>query len=343
LSSLTFISSIMDCFSWCDWSDNALCRLDIAAMNLSLAKGLPGADDLDVPAMLTQLDGWSALVRDRTTRLLPSWPHGPDADLSAGQFRMLVLVTVVQRDLGVTYYLPFTHGEFDARDSRNLFIHGILCGHGGTCATMPVLYAAIARRLGYPIRLVMAKEHLFCRWDDPSGERFNVEATSRGFASYADDYYRTWPKLLTDHDLRLRPYLHCLSPRQELADFIASRGACLRDHLQLAEAKQAFSWAAKLSPEDAAFRDEQDVIGAMHPLLADFRGQVALSAIPSAFKPPTLREQGDWRYLWAARRQLNRIYRNRNRTDIEPPPPRPLEKTSITRPTRKGALCTTPN
>ncbi len=63
---------------------------------------------------------------------------------------MLVLVMVLQRNLGVrATIIRFNAGPYDATDSRNLFLHGLLTGHGGTCVTMPVLYTAIGRRLGY--------------------------------------------------------------------------------------------------------------------------------------------------------------------------------------------------
>ena len=68
---------------------------------------------------------------------------------------------------------------------------------------MPVLYVAVGRRLGYPLKLATTKGHLFARWDglDHSypawRERFNIEGT-HGFSSYPDDYYKTWPFKLTD-------------------------------------------------------------------------------------------------------------------------------------------------
>ena len=46
---------------------------------------------------------------------------------------------------------------------------------------MPILYIAIGRRLGYPLKLVHAHGHDFVRWDEPGGERFNIDATSPGF------------------------------------------------------------------------------------------------------------------------------------------------------------------
>jgi Transglutaminase-like superfamily len=104
------------------------------------------------------------------------------------------MITVLQRDLGVRYNLAFSESPYDGTDSRNLFIHGLLSGHGGTCVTMPVLYAAIGRRLGYPMKLAFAVEHVFCRWDDGRGERFDMEATSQGFRVLRGDRFSSSPK-----------------------------------------------------------------------------------------------------------------------------------------------------
>ncbi len=56
--------------------------------------------------------------------------------------------------------MEFNEGPYNASDSRFLFIHGLLTGFGGTCVSMPILYLAIARRLGYPLKLVETKEAL---------------------------------------------------------------------------------------------------------------------------------------------------------------------------------------
>ena len=232
---------------WCALSDAELARCDIAEVNLAAAVGLPGADSLDVAALCAKVDAWAALVGEATRRALPR--RAADAanrDLTEAQFRMLVLVTVLQRKLGVTYNRAFSEGEYDARDARNLFIHGLLTGHGGTCVTMPVLFAAIGRRLGYPLTLALAKEHMFCRWDDSRGERFNIEATSPGLNIYDDDFYHSWPFPLSEIELATGRYLESLSPREELAHFLGNRGNCLRDNLQGPRALEAYYYAAKL-------------------------------------------------------------------------------------------------
>jgi regulator of sirC expression with transglutaminase-like and TPR domain len=170
---------------------------DIALDNLRSAVGLPGpaVDEREIPPHLNKLDAWASLVRTGTERMLPKFRQTPDQyEGTLGKFQMLVLVTVLQRNLGVTYNRRFSEGEYDGSDPRNLFLHGVLTGFGGTCVTMPLLYIAIGRRLGYPLFLVETKEHFFVRWEG-AGERFNIDATSPGFVSRdTDDYYREWPR-----------------------------------------------------------------------------------------------------------------------------------------------------
>ncbi len=148
----------------------------------------------------------------------------------------------------------------DFRDSRDLFIHGIIDGPGGTCASMPVLYVAVGRRLGYPLKLVETRGHLFIRWDDPSGcvfglpEVFNIDGAGYGMASHPDDFYRTWPDPWTKADIEGGWYLKSLSREEELAAFLVTRGECLFDNGRLDEAIQAWTWASGLVPHDRRYR-----------------------------------------------------------------------------------------
>src|SRR5262249_32550659 len=147
----------------------------------------------------------------------------------------------------------------DFRDSRDLFIHGMIDGPGGTCSSMPVLYVAVGRRLGYPLKLVETRGHLFIRWDDPQGrcfvvpETFNVEGTGSGIASYEDDHYRTWPEPWTEADKAGGWYLKSMTPREELASVLTTRGHCLTDNGRLALAVQVYGWASAVVPDDRRY------------------------------------------------------------------------------------------
>lgn len=231
-----------------------LARVDIARMNLLCATGLPGADGLDVEALAATLDRWAMRVRLETDRHMPKFRRSPgEYRNSEGYFRMLTLVTVLQQDLGVHYNLRRSR-DVDFRRSQDLFIHGLIgSDNGGTCVSMPVIYAAVARRLGYPVRLVLAKAHVFCRWDSPT-ERFNIEATNQGMNSFPDDHYKRWPHRLLPKDLEGGRFLVCLTPAEELADFLASRGHCLLDNGRADEALEAYGAAHRLSPGHSAYQ-----------------------------------------------------------------------------------------
>ncbi len=182
----------MDYERWCALSDNDLRNRDIAEINLTAAAGLPGAESLDIGAHLAKLDEWAKLVDLGIRRMWKKCGRGEYRDLTPNQFRILVMVTVLQRNLGVRYNPACIGGDYDARDPRNNFIHGPLSGHGGNCASLPILYLAIGRRLGFPLFMAQAKEHLFVRWEGDD-DRFNIEATSLGFAPHDDAYYAIAP------------------------------------------------------------------------------------------------------------------------------------------------------
>jgi hypothetical protein len=120
---------------------------------------------------------------------------------------------------------------------------------------MPVMFAAVARRLDYPVKLVITRAHVFCRWDgqhhpnSKSRDRFNIEATNNGMNSFPDEYYMTWPHRITPAEVTENRYLVSLSAAEELAGFLASRGHCLLDTGHTKDAFSAYSAAHRLAPQ----------------------------------------------------------------------------------------------
>ena len=152
--------------------------------------------------------------------------QSPGDYTSAAGFETLAISAFISRHLGVGYNMAFMEGEYNASDPRNHFLDGLLTGHGGTCVTMPVLYIAIGRRLGYPLYLVQAKEHWFVRWEG-QGERFNIEATTANSRLLDDEYYHSQPRPLSPDEIARGPWLRDLGPRDVLAHFLAERArAC---------------------------------------------------------------------------------------------------------------------
>lgn len=267
-----------------------LADVDIAEMNLLCAIGLPGAESLDIDQRLATLDRWAARVKHETDRHLYRFAHNPgNYENSEGYFRMLMLVTVLQQDFGVHYNKDRIR-DVDFRRSQDLFIHGMIDDdNGGTCVSMPAIYIAVARRLGYPVKLVLTKSHTFCRWDAPN-DRINIEGTNQGMNNFSDEYYLTWPDKVSEAEAKHNRYLVSLTPAEELASFLASRGHCLIDNGRTKEAFDAYAAANQLAPE--------------HPVYLAWARDAQ-----RRLRPPTFAQQGF--------REPPRVYRNDSVVDIE--------------------------
>jgi len=200
-------------------------KYDIAEMNLVSAMGLPGAENLNIEAMLKLLDICARRCRAFIEQRIPRYKPSGRFDTLA-KFRIGAMVEVLVRQLGVKYNPLIDDGTAgtvakEITDPADRFIHGLLGPRRtGTCASLPVALIAVGRRLGYPLKWVLAPSHCFCRWDSPE-EKFNIEYDECGVRFYSDEHYTHWPhewdaKLWKSE--RTAPYyLISLTPQQELA------------------------------------------------------------------------------------------------------------------------------
>jgi hypothetical protein len=240
-------------------SDETLGRYDLAALNVACAHGLPGTEHLNPAKCLATLDGWADTVRRWTAAAHRDFylANPGDYNHSEACFRIVALLTALSRHCGVRYdpskIAPASHGDrFDLHDA---FVFGVTDGPGGTCASLPVVYAAVGRQLGYPIRLVKTRRHLFARWhDSETGERINFEGGNDGYGFHDDEHYRHWPAPVTPEDERDYGYLRSLTPRRELAEFLGQRAYRLTDLGRYQEAIEAFIAAAELEPDLLTYR-----------------------------------------------------------------------------------------
>jgi hypothetical protein len=240
---------MIDWESYARMSEADLAGQDVAAVNLACAAGLLGSERIDVPGCLRVLDNLSELVGRFTAHSADNFRSRPERyDHSPAKFRVTCLISGLQRHGGIRY--DPTKRNAKPNDSFNLddgFLHAAIQGAGGNCATLPVVIAAVGRRLGYPIRLATARHHMFARWDDPgSGERFNIEWGDEGWKDHPDDYYRTWPSPISFEDEREFGFLTSLSPREELSYWLGTRGLIHREHGDFRRAIAAWVLAADL-------------------------------------------------------------------------------------------------
>ena len=165
--------------------------------------------------------------------------------------------TVIGQDFRVKYDKRLSSSALQNASNRKffaksqlIFLTGCLDDtRVGTCASLPVLYVAIGRRLGYPMYLVAAKGHLMARWDEGKGTRVNLEtAGGDGFVSHSDAYYRTWPQPISAREEKEQGYLKNLDSRETLAVFLSTRSAHLMANGLQEQAITAAIAANRLAP-----------------------------------------------------------------------------------------------
>lgn len=237
---------------------------DLGTLNLLCAPNLPGSEGLDLARCLSRLDRLSAFVKAGTERHRDRFRSDPEYGHSEAMWRMAMLVTLVKRDFGAAYN-PTARDELLAgiespiTDSRDVFIHGFLgddpSRRWGTCASIPVLIAAVARRLRYPVGLAVTRRHVFARWEAGS-TCFNIEASNpMGMTVLSDEHYRQ-----LDRGSNAAPghgqapfYCRTLYPAEEFAQFMKARVYCL---LHAARYEDTLLWAARalqFAPDDPGF------------------------------------------------------------------------------------------
>ena len=231
---------------------------DMAELNLLCGTGLNGNEKLNLNQCRKALDDLTNMVRAETDRNWQRFQSNPsEYQNSEAYYRMGMLITVIRQDFKAKYNPKLitdpsmrTENEVFFKDASNVFLQGLLTGDKmGTCASMPVLYVAVGRRLGYPVYLVSTKGHLFCRWENDK-ERMNFEGTGDGIRIDPDEKYHKFPFTLTQHEIENSTYLKNLTRAQELAIFLDIRAACLVASDRNAEALIAQAQAVRVAQKD---------------------------------------------------------------------------------------------
>jgi hypothetical protein len=231
-------------------SNEQLGARDLALTNVACAEGLPGAPtEEDAARCIKWIDQRAKEVRRYTKECYTEYHVDPAKYDHSGALFRLVCMTRLLTHAGLRYNpakIP-VDAVFEPADS---FIHGAILGRGGTCGSLPVVYVAVGRRLGYPLKLVKAREHLFFRWDQPGGERYNFEVNNDSSNSHPDDYYRSGRYYITPEEERDGLALVSMTPRMELASFLVQRGNHWRQLGDYRLATEAYLSALELVPEN---------------------------------------------------------------------------------------------
>ena len=178
----------------------------------------------------------------------------------------------------------------------------------------PYYYAAIGRRLGYPIKLVKTREHIFCRWDDPNGERFNIEASGPGFYSHPDNYYRVWPKPVSEEWIQMGGLLRSLSTREELSVLLGNRGLCFLENLCVEDAVRALHYSCQADPNEEFHLNRWKIATLIHRAELAASNHGVFHSDPNEWNIATPCKDWERQIYPSARQTLSRILSNRRST-----------------------------
>jgi regulator of sirC expression with transglutaminase-like and TPR domain len=206
-------------------------KIDIGFYALALAKEI--YPDVDVPAYSAKIDD----IADRV-RQLAGGSQDPD-------WRVRSLNSVIF--LNEKY-----HGSRDAvftRDSEYFYLNRLLDTKQGNCFTMPLLYVAVAQRLGWPVYPVSLPDHFFVRYADPAFHEQNIEATSGG--AYVPDERYAKDFRVSEIGRRKGTYLRTMTHRELLGDLVANNAVRYGHQDQMPKAIAYLKAATELNPRDA--------------------------------------------------------------------------------------------
>jgi hypothetical protein len=234
---------------------------DLALLNLLCD---PSLERDEIGNYLLMVDAMAEAVRKETEKGRARYLSKPTEFSSEVEWRLCMLSTVLGKDFKIKYDPKLSTPEmlespinvFFA-EPRKVFITGCLGPERvGTCSSLPVMYVAVGRRLGYPLHLVATKGHLFARWDDGAGTIMNIEAAnSGGFTTNSDDHYRNWPRRISKEEETARGYLKNLSAKEAFANFLTIRSAALQAAGNLPESAFAAASAYRLAPNLGGTRE----------------------------------------------------------------------------------------
>ncbi len=210
-------------------------KIDIGLAALTFAKEF--YPHLDIAAYSKRID----LIADKARQLAKGTPD-PET-------RIRVLNTVIHQMEGFHY----DRSPFARSRQEYYFLNGILDMKQGICYSLPLLYIAVAQRLGYPLYPVLAPDHIFVRYVDPNFAEQNVETTSGG--KYFPDQYYIEAFAVSKKGMKSGSYLRTLTYRQFLGQMLAVSAVF---HGRNAATHKVIAYLEKAAQLDPQFADNYD-------------------------------------------------------------------------------------
>ena len=260
--------------------------------------------DLDIQRYSAQLDRLAGEIRQFTETMRPR-----TTDSTKPDYPIRAMNTYFYKRQGFHY----DRDDMYALQLKNRYLNGTLDAKAGSCTTLPLLYLALAQRLGYPVYPVAAPQHLFCRYRLPDGTYQNIEATAGGWSPDADYISQLE---IPEAGIKSGAYLETMTYRQLLGDLIAENGGYWARQKEFARAVRYMTIALRLNPKSA---EVWRMLGYASHQLADEYAQMD-ARLPQLQNPTLLFTKGLYRtYSQDYRRESHRAFERAMELGVAPP------------------------
>jgi len=213
-------------------------KIDIGIAALTFAKEV--YPDLDIKKYSAKINSIA-----KEAKAFAEENAGGKNKISDPEYKKLVLNTYLYRE----YKLQYDLSDPYAQKPQNRFIKGILDTKKGSCVTMPMLYIAVAQRMGYPVYPVNTPDHNFLRYVDARLKKQNIEATSNG--GYSPDGVLIKDLEVSEAGVKSGAYMKTLTYRQYLAELLSHNGAYWAQQGYFQKAIEYLEKATELYPNGA--------------------------------------------------------------------------------------------
>ncbi|NDZ14714.1 transglutaminase family protein [Variovorax sp. WS11] len=203
-------------------------RMDLGVIKLTVDRMIDPS--VDVAATTKQIDQLAEEIR-------ATFPLG-----ASNLVKFKALRDYLYRPPLLSGRQPFLYNLEDDRSPRAKLLPVYLNTRRGNCISMPTLFVILGQKLGIPVALASAPEHLYLKFRGDNGQWYGVEATNGG--GWADDEWqrKTFPSI-TPESIANGVYLQPLT-RKEAA--VATIGSVL-EHYQAQNTDEADEARIKLA------------------------------------------------------------------------------------------------
>ncbi len=240
-------------------------KIDFARAKLTFDKIYDPKTDID--AGVRQIDAMAQTIRTMAGASAPS------------RLRLIMLRKYIYERGAWNGNNPFQYDLTDpfGQKSVNRLLSTYLATHRGNCVSMPILFVALAQRLGLNATLSTAPAHVFVKYtDDVTGKTFNLETTSGAYP--ARDAYIRQNMPMTDAAIANGIYMKTLSKKESLVvmaeivlewEFAQRRFQEAWDTAGLLGSYYPHNLFVMLAPADAAMGLAQQEFVSKYPTKAD--------------------------------------------------------------------------